>query len=153
MEWKNTLLRRLMAAAVSICMLLPLAACTKAPAETTVPVEPVTADQAITHLQEQSESLGFDNALDELKEHNTAQVGGDSYIRMQQDYEGIPVYGKTIVYATNELGELTTVTGNVQDIASDIDLTPSITPELAQEGIRVYAAEVLGMENAEAITL
>ena len=143
MEWKNTLLRRLMAAAVSVCMLLPLAACTKAPAETTVPVEPVTAGQAITHLQEQSESLGFDNALDELEEKNTAQIGGDTYIRLQQYYKGIPVYGKTIVYATNELGELTTVTGNVQDIDPDIDLTPSITPEQALESIRVYAAEVL----------
>ena len=153
MEWKNTLLRRLMAAAVSVCMLLPLAACTKAPAETTVPAEPVTADQAITHLQEQSEALGFDNALDELEEKNTAQIGGDTYIRLQQHYEGIPVYGKTIVYAANEQGELTTVTGNVQDIQGDIDLKPTVTKEEVQSSLSAYAEEKLGYASVDSVSL
>ena len=100
-QLKTSLFRRLTAAAVSCGLLFSLAACAKAPAETTAPREPVTAEQAITHLQEQSTSLGFDNALDELDEKNTTQIGGDTYIRLQQYYEGIPVYGKTIVYTAN----------------------------------------------------
>ena len=98
-------------------------------------------------LRRQSEALGFDNALEELEEKNTATIGGDTYIRLQQYYEGIPVYGKTIVYAANEQGELTSVTGNVQDIDPDIDLTSTVIPEQAQESIRAYAAEVLEQEN------
>ena len=154
MERQNrSLFQRLIAAAVSAGMLASLAACAKPPAETAAPKEPVTAQKAITELHRQSEVLGFDNALEELEEKNTATIGGDTYIRLQQHYEGIPVYGKTIVYGANENGELTTVTGNVQDIDPDIDLTPTITPEQAQESIRAYAAEVLGMENAEEITI
>ena len=154
MERQNrSLFQRLIAAAVSAGMLASLAACAKHPAQTAVPNEPVTAQKAITELRRQSEALGFDNALEELEEKNTATIGGDTYIRLQQHYEGIPVYGKTIVYGANENGELTTVTGNVQDIDPDIDLTPTITPEQAQESIRAYAAEVLGMENAEEITI
>lgn len=150
---KTSLFHRLAAAAVSAGMLASLAACSKPPAETAAPKEPVTAEQAIAQLQEESEALGFENALDELVEKNTATIGGDTYIRLQQHYEGIPVYGKTIVYAANGDGQMTSVTGNVQDIAPDIDLTSTITPAQAQESIRVYAAEVLGMEQAEGLTL
>ena len=144
---RNRLFCRFAALSVGTVMLLSLASCAKEPAETTAPKEPVTAEKAITQLQEQSEALGFDNALDELEEKNTASIGGDTYIRLQQYYEGIPVYGKTIVYAANEQGELTSVTGNVQDIDPDIDLTSTVIPEQAQESIRAYAAEVLEQEN------
>lgn len=149
MERQNrSLFQRLIAAAVSASMLASLAACAKPPAETAAPKEPVTAEKAITELHRQSEALGFDNALEELEEKNTATIGGDTYIRLQQYYKGIPVYGKTIVYAANEDGQMTSVTGNVQDIDPDIDLTPTITPAQAQESIRTYAAEVLELENA-----
>ena len=154
MEQQNrSLFQRLIAAAVGASMLASLAACAKPPAETAAPKEQVTAEKAITELRQQSEALGFDNALDELEEKNTATIGGDTYIRLQQHYEGIPVYGKTIVYTANEDGQMTSVTGNVQDLDPDIDLTPTITPEQAQESIRAYAAEVLGMEQAGALTL
>ena len=150
MEQQNrSLFQRLIAAVVSAGMLASLAACAKPPAETAAPKEPVTAETAIIQLQEQSEALGFDNALEELEEKNTATIGGDTYIRLQQYYEGIPVYGKTIVYAANEDGQMTSVTGNVQDIDPDIDLTSTITPGQAQESIRAYAAEVLELENAD----
>ena len=150
MERQNrSFFQRLITAAVSVGMLASLAACAKPPAETAAPNEPVTAEKAITELHRQSEVLGFDNALEELEEKNTATIGGDTYIRLQQHYEGIPVYGKTIVYAANEQGELTSVTGNVQDIDPDIDLTSTITPGQAQESIRAYAAEVLELENAD----
>lgn len=154
MERQNrSLFQRMIAAAVIAGMLASLAACAKPPAETAAPKEPVTAETAITELHRQSEALGFDNALEELEEKNTATIGGDTYIRLQQHYEGIPVYGKTIVYAANEDGQMTSVTGNVQDLDPDIDLTPTITPAQAQESIRTYAAEVLGMEQAAALTL
>ena len=140
---RNRLFCRFAALSVGAVMLLSLASCAKAPAETTAPKKSVTAEQAVTELQEQSVALGFNNALDELVEKNTASIGGDTYIRLQQNYEGIPVYGKTIVYAANEQGELASVTGNVQDIDPNINLTPSITSEQAQESIRKYASEVL----------
>ena len=91
MERQNrSLFQRLIAAAVSVGMLASLAACAKHPAQTAVPNEPVTAQKAITELRRQSEALGFDNALEELEEKNTATIGGDTYIRLQQHYEGIP---------------------------------------------------------------
>lgn len=154
MERQNrSLFHRLIAAAVSAGMLASLAACAKPPAETAAPKEPVTAEKAIIQLQEQSEALGFDNALEELEEKNTATIGGDTYIRLQQHYEGIPVYGRTIVYAANEDGQMTSVTGNVQDIQGDIDLKPTVTKEEVQSSLSAYAKEKLGYASVDSVSL
>lgn len=155
---KSNLFRRLAAASVCAALLLSLAACKKDTTKTTAPAEtlaaePVTAEQAIAHLQEQQEALGFDNALDELKEQNTTQIGGDTYIRMQQYYEGIPVYGKTIVYAANEQGQLSSVTGNVQDIYGELDLNPTVTEEVVQSSFAAYAKDKLSHETVDSVSL
>ena len=135
---------------LSLAMLTPLIGCAKVPAE---PAEPVTAETAIENLREYQQSLGYDNALDELKETSTTQVGNDSYIRLQQYYEGIPVYGRTIVYGADEQGNLNSLTGNVQDVDGDIDLVPTITQEDAQDIFAEYAREILGYEVTDSVSI
>ena len=142
---QKLLFRQIIVLSLVTMILLSLAACGKYPSKT---VDPITAEQAITQLKEQAESLGFDNALSELEEKSTTQIGSDSYIRLQQQYNGIPVYGKTIVCVANEQGELTSVSGNVVDINPDINLDPTVTMDAVESTIRAYTSDTLGREDA-----
>lgn len=105
------------------------------------------AEEAQEWLGEQKEELGLKNALSELKETVTTEVSGDCYYRFEQNYQGIPVYGRTIVVAVDQDGKVASVTGNATDVAEDLNLTPSITEEQAVKSIRQYASETLGIEE------
>ena len=112
-----------------------------------------SVEEVITQLADQSPAYGFNNALSDLEEKSVTQIGGDSYIRLQQRYNGIPVYGKTIVCTSDENGTIKYITGNVKDVDEEIDLTPSITAEQAQQNIKTYMTEVLNLQNTERISI
>lgn len=113
--------------------------------ETSAPEVPAvrTAAEAIESLGQ--EDYGLRNALSELTEQSTATVDGDSYFRLQQNYRGIPVYGRTVVYATDGEGHKTSVTGNPADVDPNLSLTPAVSVEQVRNGLRVYMAETLGL--------
>ena len=100
-----------------------------------------SAEDAIAVLAERAEDLGYANALSELTELHTNTVEGHSYYRLQQNYNGIPVYGRTVVYAADERGELLSVTQNLQDIAEDLSLTPSVSRDQARQGVLAWLSE------------
>lgn len=106
-------------------------------------------DNAIQQVAKLGEDYGYENALSELTEKNTTTVDGDTYYRLQQNYQGIPVYGRTVVCAIDRDGNVTSITGNVQDIDQNINLTPSITSEQAQESIRAYVTEELEQADTD----
>ena len=107
------------------------------------------ADDAIKQLARNAERYGYENAMSELTEKSTTTIAGDSYYRLQQNYRGIPVYDRTVVCATDENGNVTSITGNVQDIDPNINSTPSITSEQAQKSIYAYIADVLHQDNTD----
>lgn len=96
------------------------------------------AKDAIELLQSRGGDLGYKNALSELTELHTSTVDGDKYYRLQQNYRGIPVYGRTVVCVTNKRGNVVSVAPNVRDIPGDLVLTPSVTKEQAESGILTY---------------
>ena len=104
----------------------------------------VDANDAIAQLAKVEEDYGYGNALSELTEKSTFTLDGDSYYRLQQNYQGIPVYGRTVVCATDEDGNVTSLTGNIEDITTSPDLTPSITLEQVNTSILSYLVDVLG---------
>lgn len=105
------------------------------------------AEEAEAWLVEQKEELGLENALSELKETAATEISGDHYYRFEQNYQGIPVYGRSIVVAVDQDGNVASVTGNATDVAEDLNLIPAITKEQAVESIRQYASETLGVED------
>lgn len=143
---KYSLVRRLTAAAVCVGMLISLAACGKAPAEMAAPSEQFTAEQAIGQLQAQQEALGYENALNELAVKTTTEIGGDTYIRLQQHYSGLPVYGKTVVCAADEEGRLRSVTGNLQDVDPALDLIPTVAAETVSQTATRFFTDTLGWD-------
>ena len=110
-------------------------------------------DDAITQLAEAEADYGYENALSELTEISTSTIDGDSYYRFQQNYEGIAVYGKTIVCVVNEQGELTSVSGNVMDVNSDINLDSTVTMDAVEPTIRAYASETLGRDDVLSVSI
>lgn len=135
--------RKLLAFSLCFVLLMSMASCGKKADQSTMVVQ--NAEDAIVQLAEQCDSFGFQNALSELTTKNTAQIDGDSYYRLQQYYQGIPVYGRTVVCATDKDGNVTSLTGNVMDIDSTIDLSPTVTQQEVEASIAAY----LGYENTD----
>ena len=98
-------------------------------------------DSAILAVQDVAEELGLENATEELTLKSANTVDNLTYHRLQQNYQGIPVYGSTFVVISDENGEAQGLTGNVADVNTDISLTPTVTQEQIEASIRAYVGE------------
>lgn len=83
--------------------------------------------------------LGISYAKDNLIEQSVASLDGDTFYRLAQIYEGIPVYGKSIIVSANDTGNSLSLTSNYCSI-KDFNITPNIGADeitkLAQEYIK-----------------
>lgn len=104
-------------------------------------------EEAIAHAKELGEELGYENAMSEMTEKVTTEIDGDCYYRLQQNYQGIPVYGRTAVYVSDEGGNIASITGNVLDVNGGVDLTPTATHAQIISAVQTYCAKALGVEN------
>ena len=147
-------LNLIIALSLSLSMIIPITGCKKrTQLLNEKPMVVIDADDAIKQLANAEENYGYENALSELTEKSTNTIDGDNYYRLQQNYKGIPVYGRTVVCSTDEDGNVTSFTGNVQDITTEINLTPTITTEQARQSIQTYSTEILKLQNSESITI
>ena len=88
-----------------------------------------------------SEQIGFTNALDELRPVISSSRAGMHIYRLQQCYQGIPVYGKYVLVAASDAGEAYGLSTDAEDIPEDLELTANVTYEEVQSSIQAYAAE------------
>ena len=100
-----------------------------------------SAGEAIDYLESRGSDLGYENALSELTEVRSASVSGDSYYRLQQNYRGIPVFGRTVVYGADENGMQLSVTQNIQDVPRGLNLNPTAQEEDLQYKLLEYLAQ------------
>lgn len=112
-----------------------------------------SADDAIEQLKEAETKFGYENALSELTEKSTAVIDGDSYYRLQQNYDGIPVYGRTIVCATDENGKNVDLIGNLEDVSEDLNTTPSVSIEQIENTVSTYFIEELSFNSDFVVNL
>lgn len=125
------------------------------PTEEAMAAEAMTvadAPDAIAQLADTAEDYGYKNALSELTEQSTTEIDGDYYYRLQQNYQGIPVYGRTVVCATDENGTVSSLTGNSLDVDENISLTPTVTGEEIAHSLDDYLANVLEYEGLEPLS-
>lgn len=118
------------------------------------PQKTIKSDEEIISIVSQmADELGYENALNELSISSTEQVGENVYYRLQQNYNGIPVYGRNVVYVTGKRGKTVSVTGNVADINDrmSVMLTPTVTQTDVEEEIEDYVKKELGHSQAESI--
>lgn len=111
------------------------------------------AADAISHAKKLGEEYGYENAMAELTERNTTSIDGGNYYRLQQNYQGIPVYGRTIVYATDINNCVSSITGNALDVDEDISLTPVVTADQIAESINSYLIEELNYSDVTNISI
>lgn len=104
------------------------------------------AEDAIEHFKEYGEEYGYENALSELTEQVTTTISGDSYYRLQQNYQGIPVYGRTVICTTDENGNVDFISGNAMDVSQNISIIPSVTLDVIEKSIAEYCNDVLGIK-------
>lgn len=109
--------------------------------------------QAIAHAKKFGEACGYKNAFSELTEKDISVVDGDSYYRLQQNYKGIPVYKRTVVYATDEKNKVTDITGNAEDVDETVNLTPTVTQEQVEESIRTYVKDMLNTDDDDSLAI
>lgn len=96
-------------------------------------------DSAIEAVRNCSEQLGLENALTELSCHTTSSVDNEIYYRLQQNYHGIPVYGRYVIVVASVAGESLNLISDVEDIPDDISLNAQITDQQAANSIHEYA--------------
>lgn len=140
--------KKLIALLLCVCMALPLFGCGNEEEEEAVK-GPDSAQEAIEQLALCGKEYGYENAWSELTEKRTTAVDGDSYYRLQQNYQGIPVYGRTVVFAVDENGYALSLTGNTADVDEDLDLIPTVTKEQLEAVVRAYFSDEMGADSAE----
>ena len=74
------------------------------------------ADEAIRAAQNAASQLGLQTATDELSLLKEDTVDDLTYYRLQQNYQGIPVYGKTIVVVADKNGEAKNIVSNAYEV-------------------------------------
>ena len=111
------------------------------------------AEEAIAYAEELGADLGYKNAMSELTEKVTTEFEGDCYYRLQQNYRGIPVYGKTVVYAVDGNGKINAILGNVEDIKEEFSLVPTVTSDQVISSIKTYLTDVFEMEDVDTVEI
>lgn len=98
----------------------------------------VTDEQsAIAAAQEAASQMGLGNAAEELTVNNVSTVGDLKYYRLQQNYQGIPVYGKTIVLIVDSKNQVISVTSNLVDI-KDASKNTNISQDNIKSNVKKY---------------
>lgn len=110
-------------------------------------------EEVISLLKESGQDYGYENALSELTEKYSSDVEGDKYYRLQQNFKGIPVHGRSVVYATDKHGKALAITGNVVDINAEINLTPSINQEDANLTVSDYLKHEYNFVGEDVISI
>jgi len=115
---------------------------------------PITDERsAIAAVQDAAGLMGLYNAANELTPIHANTVDGSTYYRLQQNYNGIPVYGRTFVVIADENGNAQGLTSNAADIPGNVTLTASVTQEQINSSVRDYVQKELRQINATNIAV
>jgi Zn-dependent metalloprotease/uncharacterized protein YegL len=81
-------------------------------------IQVLDGKSAIQAAQDASSQLGLENAADDLSVKDIATSGENTFYRLQQKYEGIPVYGRTMVVIADKEGNPQGFTSNAMDLGN-----------------------------------
>ncbi|MBQ3088091.1 MAG: M4 family metallopeptidase [Clostridia bacterium] len=82
--------------------------------------------------------LGITDAEKELKVVSVNKVDNDTFYRMQQYFNDIPVYGKSIVISADKKGNATALTSNFAPVSNSVFLTPTAAKEDIKKSMQDY---------------
>ena len=76
---------------------------------------------AIKAVESVAETLGLKNTEQELQLMSTASFDGENYYRLQQCYNGYPVYGREVVLVADDAGTVLALSANTAKIQEGTD--------------------------------
>lgn len=151
--------KKLLALLLVLC-LLPLPACAKKEAEqqsfqslsgqfTTRIVEDV--QDARIAVREVFDALGIGDNI-ELSEGTRSDVFGNSYYRFEQKYDGVPVYGRSVVYGADSGGSAILLSGNYAPL-SGLRTEPRLSQAEAETALEALGYTVGSCEGLQIYSL
>ncbi len=89
---------------------------------------------ALAAIEDMGDVIGIGNVQEELTNCRTDVVFDNAYYRFQQEYEGIPIYGRNVIVSADKDGNSLSLTGNYLDHGdTELEVTPKINEEEAVE--------------------
>lgn len=98
---------------------------------------------AILAVQKKAEQLGGKKALQTLSLKNVTCDNEHIFYRLQQNYGGIPVYGRNVVVIVDKAGKVQMMTSNIVEI-SDVSLKKSLTQQQVNKKVANYIKQKYG---------
>lgn len=98
-------------------------------------------NDALELLEEMGPSIGVSDARSTLAEPEVQSGLSNSFYRFGQTYEGIPVYGRSVVVGASEKGDVIGVTGNYRPIEG-LGTTPALSSD---DAVRAVGADHEGI--------
>ena len=96
-------------------------------------------ESAIKAASESAKELGYENALNELRVFYSTTVDGETYYRLQQAYQGIPVYGRYVVVVADDSGKAVSLNADVRDLPDSLNTEITVSDAQIAEGVEEYA--------------
>lgn len=116
-------------------------------------LEIVDGEGAIAAAQDAAGLLGLASAADELSVKSETQTGNNTFYRLQQNYYGIPVYGRTMTVVAGEDGTARGITSNAIDLNEFISTEPAAAEEEVEQGIKAYVSSNMNGADADSISI
>lgn len=98
-------------------------------------------DSAILAAQEAGILLELGNAADELTVSEISTVGDLSYYRLQQNYQGMPFWGRTMVVIAGENGEVQGFSSSAVNVPNDVDITVNLSEDDIANTVAKWSGE------------
>ena len=89
---------------------------------------------ALAAIEDMGDVIGIGNVQEELTNCITDVVFDNTYYRFQQEYKGVPIYGRSVIVSADKDGNSLSLTGNYLDHGdAELEVTPKINEEEAVE--------------------
>lgn len=106
-------------------------------------------ESALAAIGDVADDLGIEDVNAEFSECKVDTVSGNTYYRFYQEYQGIPVYGRSVVIAADETGNSVLLTGNYVKIEKDLSIESTVTADSVLDSIMDYVNAESNLATAE----
>lgn len=97
----------------------------------------VDEDSALAAIEDVAQVLGIENVNAEFSNCEVNTVFSNTYYRFQQEYKGIPVYGRSVIVAADKDGNSLSLSGNYLS-NGNLDISPKLDEKSAIEIIQQH---------------
>lgn len=97
----------------------------------------VDQDSALAAIGDVADLLGIKNVNTEFANCKEDTVSGNTYYRFYQEYDGIPVYGRSMIVSADESGNSLMLSGNYTDVRN-VKCKPKIDEAAALQYVQQY---------------